>query len=497
MANRTQRAQLGVLGVDATKAPAQEKLYLENTLLRVAGALFRHNKRDPNSDATPIVVTGTSDEKTITIRPDPVIGQPGQLAHKLFFALIKKHSDHGLPIRSDVSFSKREIMRLVGRKSWGGKNSEELARALYEIHHTFIQAQFKGANGNWTEHSFNIFPEILIERRALASDPIEACTVTLAEPIVRSLQDDHFTCLNHDLMAKLSTIGQALYVRLFFHFANLHEGQGGRSLTFQKRYDAICREWLGGLRAHKHGSRISQQLSPHLAQLTEAGFLAGHHLAKARGGDGFVMSFWPGTLFYTDYDRFYRRRRAMPDQPEPVAAGSVGDALKVAYLFTEKLTGRPTRSIAYVTTKDRETASMLLSELSIDEIPAFIDYALREAERTNFDIRTLGGTRQYLAPFIATKARREAIQEHVAQVSTKRSEDGDWGQRLIRAQHLFETLPIDQQAGIRAEATAKAAKYAGSLRERMRDHHIARITAERYADRLKPDHNASSSDLAA
>ena len=82
------------------------------------------------------------------------------------------------------------------------------------------------------EHSFNVFPEILLERREFASDPIEACTVTLAEPIVASLLDEHFTCLNHPMMMMLGTIGQALMMRLFFHFANHYDGRNRRQLKF-------------------------------------------------------------------------------------------------------------------------------------------------------------------------------------------------------------------------------------------------------------------------
>ncbi|MGH7785205.1 MAG: hypothetical protein ACREO5_15375, partial [Candidatus Binatia bacterium] len=82
------------------------------------------------------------------------------------------------------------------------------------------------------EHSFNIFPEIFLERREFASDPIEACTIT-AEPIFASLQDEHITCLNHALMMQLGTIGQTLYMRLFFHFANLYDGRRGRSRSFE------------------------------------------------------------------------------------------------------------------------------------------------------------------------------------------------------------------------------------------------------------------------
>src|SRR5208282_297737 len=105
---------------------ATDKLFMESTLLRVAGALFCHDpkraaKRTEQIELNRIV------EKHIVIRPDPKLGQPGQLAHKIFVALIKKHSNYGKPIQNEISFTKREIMRLIGRKKWGGRDSEQLS----------------------------------------------------------------------------------------------------------------------------------------------------------------------------------------------------------------------------------------------------------------------------------------------------------------------------------------------------------------------------------
>src|ERR1700681_2586351 len=213
-------------------AIVSDKLYMENTLLRVAGALFCHDaKRAPTRTQEIELNRGVTDKEVI-IRPDPRLGQPGPLAHKIFVALIKKHSNYGRPIQPDVSFTKREIMRLIGRSQWGGSASEQLTRALDEIHHAFIRTNFKTATGRYAEHSFNIFPEVYLERAESEHDPVETCTVTLARPIITSLQDEHFTCLNHTLMQQLGTIGQALYMRLFFHFANLYDGRNGTSLAF-------------------------------------------------------------------------------------------------------------------------------------------------------------------------------------------------------------------------------------------------------------------------
>ena len=55
---------------------------------------------------------------------------------------------------------------------------------------------------------------------------------------------------------------------------------------------------------------------------------------------------------------------------------SPGEPLKLAYLFAEKRTGRPVASIAYVNSRDVETAKQLLTEISLDEAPAFLDFAL-------------------------------------------------------------------------------------------------------------------------
>src|SRR5712692_5281375 len=255
---------------DRTRQQPTEKLYMEKTLLRVAGALFCHDPKRASTRTQEIELNKGATEKNILIRPDPRLGQPGPLAHKIFVAIIKKHSDYGRPVQQDVSFTKRELMRLIGRKEWGGRDSTQLARALNEIHYAFIKTSFKGEAGRYTEHSFSIFPEVYLERAESATDPIETCVVTLARSIVASLQDSHFTCLNHLLMQRLGTIGQALYMRLFFHFANRYDGHHRNRLSFPKRYDDICAEWLGGLTVHKHKSIIERdQLGPHLRQLTQ------------------------------------------------------------------------------------------------------------------------------------------------------------------------------------------------------------------------------------
>ena len=125
------------------RTPEATKLYMESTLLRIAGALFCHDPRNAEKRTETIELNRGVTDKHIVIRPDPRLGQPGPLAHKVFVALLKKRSDYGRPVRKEMPFTRREIGRLIGRKEWGGRDSEQLSRALHEIHYTFITTHFK------------------------------------------------------------------------------------------------------------------------------------------------------------------------------------------------------------------------------------------------------------------------------------------------------------------------------------------------------------------
>ena len=378
-----------------------DKLYMENTLLRVAGALFSHDQKRAASRTGTIELKQDVADKRIVIRPDPKLGQPGPLAHKVFVALMKKYSDYGTPIQNQISFTQRELGRLIGRADFGGRDSEALARALHEIHYAFVRACFKRADKRYVEDSFNIFSRLIIERREFPTDPVEACTITLADPIVASLKDAHFTCLNHVLMQRLGTIGQALYMRLFFHLASIYETKKSRrQLQLNKHYGDICAEWLGGIEVRKHKSVvIRDQLGPHLDQLIAVKFLASYAIDKARTRDGLTITFKPGTAFFSDYDRYYRHKSQGNLQFKYHGdRHDLHEPMQVAALFLEKRVGK-SDTVANVIASDVEVAREFIGELGYDQLPKFIDYALSCAKRTKFDVQRLAGLRQYIPSF--------------------------------------------------------------------------------------------------
>jgi hypothetical protein len=166
----------------------------------------------------------------------------------------------------------------------------------------------------------------------------------------------------------------------------------------------------------------------------------------------------------------------------------VSEPLKVAYLFTEKRTGQPADTIAFVPSKDVETAKLVLAALGFDEVPAFLDYALAEAKKTNFDIKTLGGTKQYLASFLPLRQRKAADQAQQAARKVREQEDAQRQAydryRRSAAADIFAALPKSEQGIIKGLAKAYAAKFEGSLQDSMANFGRIRFTIERHGEKL-------------
>jgi len=480
---------------EQTRQPATaEAVFLENTLLRVFGVLFCHDPKRARTRTGVVELNRGVKERNIAVRFDPEYAQPGPVAHKVTLAVIRKQSRSGRPAQNSISFSQRELGRLVGRNTFGGKDSEELALALKQIRYSHVLAHFKQGD-RFVERDFSIFNEVLLERRLSRNDPIVACTVVLAEPIVASLNDNHFTCLNHALLEQLGTIGQAIYMRLFFHFATHYDGHHRGRVLFKKRYDDICHEWLGGLTVLSYRSKIlGEQLGRHLDQLVSLGFLATYTVGPAANGKGFVFSFKPGSAFFDDYQRFYTRRAAGASVRVQFNDDSraIGEPHRVAYLFVERRTGQKPGGIPYVSTSDVEAAKALLARLPIADIPAFLDYAFAQASRTNFDMQTLGAVKQYLNDYVqarharaAAKAKAQAVE--VAAANNRASKDAY--NRFCRTEttKLFQSLPEEEQHAIEALARSRTPSYAskpGSIAEPFFVLNRDRITIQRHSGRV-------------
>jgi hypothetical protein len=232
---------------------------------------------------------------------------------------------------------------------------------------------------------------------------------------------------------------------------------------------------------------VRDQLGPHLNQLIAAGFLVSYEITKAKGQEGLVMTFKPGRAFFEDYERFYRRgaqgnirSEFRPEQRE------IGEPLKLAYLFAEKRTGRPVTSIAYVNSKDVETAKQFLGEITFEEAPAFLDFALAAAKETNFDVQALGGLRQYLARYKSRQVAKVEVKE--GRAADRRLEDERLAYDSYRRKEttvIFAELPANAQQEIDALARQASASFGGALADAMYRTKRSQITSQRHNARIK------------
>jgi len=141
--------------------------------------------------------------------------------------------------------------------------------------------------------------------------------------------------------------------------------------------------------------------------------------------------------------------------------------------------------------KDVETAKHILQTVAFEEVDDFLDYALAEARKTNFDVQTLGGLRQYLSGYTRAKSAKT-----VARTATERKLREDKDEAVRRAYERFwsatadamlRTLPEQERVEIERLASAEARPSAikpGPLTDTL--HRIAcrRIAASRFPERI-------------
>lgn len=257
-------------------------------------------------------------------------------------------------------------------------------------------------------------------------------------------------------------------MRLFHHFANLLEHDGRRSVTFRKRYDAICTEWLGGLTVLAHKSKIeTEQLGSHLAALVGCGFLKSYALDRARDGEGFVLTFRPGAAFFDGYERFYKRRHQGELQFRLQSEGAeIHNPLSLVRRFHELRTGQTLNDVEF-SKGEVDFARKLISMFGHEPALSFVEYGLSQARSTAFPVQTLSGLKPYVPDF---QKDRQALSQAKEAAARKLAADGEQrGQvaydqfRSERADAFFASAPAEIKARIEeaaiAEARARSARF--------------------------------------
>jgi hypothetical protein len=222
---------------------------------------------------------------------------------------------------------------------------------------------------------------------------INECVVQVHDAIVASLNRNHAIWLNYDRLRTLDTIGMAIYKRLFFHFSNTYHTNTPRStFKFEKDYEDICREWLGGLKPEKYKSRIEKQLGKYLESVKASDLINRFEIAMRTRGNGFKLVFYPGYGFYQDYTEFYLKQPKRT-APLPERTDVSSHPLQLVAYFHDLL-GHSHNSF---TAKEREQAAELIKRYGYEQGRSFLEYVVAEAKHTNYQMKFLGAALDFQA----------------------------------------------------------------------------------------------------
>jgi hypothetical protein len=225
--------------------------------------------------------------------------------------------------------------------------------------------------------------------------------------IAQSVNKRHIAFFNLHRLNTLDAVGVVLYKRIFFHLSNLYHPQKGKErLSFEKDYEDICAEWLGGLKPEKYRSKILQnQLGRHLDALKKTQLIRKYDVCRKADGSGFKIVFHPGDGFFDDYEEYYLRLQ----QPrlrfkEAHSVRLIQKPLELVAYFHEKV-GHSGNTFSE---KDTAQASKLLETYSESDVRDLIDFALDHARSTKFQMQHFGAVLTYLDRWAALLAARVA-----------------------------------------------------------------------------------------
>jgi hypothetical protein len=398
------------------------RLVEEINILKLEGLLFCFDPKEAKRRRGKLTLADVR-KQPVTVFINPQFGQPSVLAYKVLQAIFLKVAESGCSLTEDgrclydgtVSFSARELAALTGR-TWSGRTSHQLFEAIMQLQATqVIGSLYVKARGTWETVSFVVLPTAYFAGKG---ETITRCSVQLHAKIVESVNRRHVATFNLNRLRSLDTIGLVLYKRIFFHFSNLmHDKKGRGSLRFTKDYEAICKEWLGGLKPLQYKAHIlKDQLGRHFDALQATGLIGRTPaLEKNKAGNGFNVTFHPGSGFFEDYQAYYLDKKPARLTLRSVAELQEVKALELVAHFHRQL-GRLERTRF----EDHETAyaSELLATHTETEVRDLIDYAIEEAKRTKWaDMLYLGACKRFVDEWSAGAARRKNRERREATVA--------------------------------------------------------------------------------
>ena len=398
----------------ATALAKPDPFLEELNVVRLEGRYFSFDKHEAKKN-TGIYEYRTGD-RGIVIETNPRYGQPSIVAYKVLQAVFRKITLEGKPYPETVAFSYSELARMIGRDVMGGRDSKQLFTAIRQLQDTkvelFVYDEKSGKRQQFSSRRFELIITTGFIGEGQVDNPrLKAAVLTVHPIIMESMRQGHFAIFNWTRLSQLEPVAAALYKRLYLHLSNLYENQYGKdALRFEKRYEDICAEWLGGLKPEKYKSRILKQLGTYLDALQDTGIIRSIAVEKTADEQGFKLVFRPGKAFFYDYEHFYRKdgtTRVLQFQEAADRAHLKAPYTAVRTFYKHAL-GVDERTLDEMVfaEKDIAFAKQMIEQFDEESFRDLVKFALDEAPKTNFKMRNIAAVQTYLPAWQADRELR-------------------------------------------------------------------------------------------
>ena len=372
--------------VQSALVPAVDNLYEEFNIFYLEGRIFDLSRKHSNCKAN--LQEYDPAFAPITVEPHTQYGRPGVGAFKALQAIFFKLTEEGWPFPNTVSFTRREFERLRGSEGQGGYQMARSYNDLMQLQTCMIHCTRRNSETDQYEHGiFSVINKLWFSGPTdRTTKNFSKVTITLDQGIVDSMNRNHYARFNWYRMSSLidKPIAMILYKRFFQYFAHRIDEHGNQTqASFQKDYEDICNEWLGGLKPERYKSKIlSNQLGIHI-EAVQRTRLCKIEVEKREKGSGFKLVFIPRKGFFEDYQRLYLDPHQRPQLPFNRSKDriEIQEPIQLVDFFHRQFGREKHRFLD----SEVEYAQTLLNRFSYPEVEKLVETASRHLKKKNVD----------------------------------------------------------------------------------------------------------------
>jgi|GEM_PF-596550 hypothetical protein len=398
-------------------------------------------------------------------------GIPGAFDKKLFNAILEIIEELPKPIQNPIPLG--SIYSLCKRMgiSPHGENPKRVRESLQRMSNTTIISEntfYSKEKKGWISDTFHIFDRIVWEGKKLDDGTIaEENYLFLGTNFLDNINARYLRPLDNGYYKSLnSSIAMRLYEILGPIFYKLIKTKTGKYAEF--RYSTLCMKIP--MKRQKYLSKAQQILSEPHRELTEKGYIKTPLWVEIKGKkDDWLIRYPIGEKARAEYKRFSTEI----DITQVTSASSVNfeDATliikreippeELVKYFYKNNSGI---DVSLPRDKELDQAKKLLERYG-EKIAYFIvDYAIEEAKKTNFNMKTFGAVLQYEAEAVERyktikkmkqieeeERRKREEEERLREEERQREEE-----MAARIDEVLGNLPEEDLEGLYKEAELKA-----------------------------------------